>query len=145
VAEHLPPGRAETFVENLTLLAPVVLFSATPPGLGNPETTGHVKERWRASWAQLFAQLRYKVVDCARPVIWENKRVDAWYAQDTILYVASERLVCDEVLKQAKEANKAFPLSVIYPTIAPGRKRWRCASGGPDRNNASPSWRCNSK
>jgi SAM-dependent methyltransferase len=119
VAEHLPPERAETFVEDLTLLAPVVLFSAAPPGLDNPKITGHVNERWQSFWAKLFAQRRYEVVDCVRPGIWEDKRVDHWYAQDTILYVASERLISDEALKQAKEENKAFPLSVIYPTIDP--------------------------
>jgi 2-polyprenyl-3-methyl-5-hydroxy-6-metoxy-1,4-benzoquinol methylase len=52
VAEHLPAEAADAFVGSLTLLAPVVLFSAAAPYQGGE---GHVNERWPAYWAGRFA------------------------------------------------------------------------------------------
>jgi SAM-dependent methyltransferase len=43
VAEHLPPQSAEDFVDSLTRLAPVVLFSAAIPLQGG---THHLNEQW---------------------------------------------------------------------------------------------------
>ena len=51
VAEHLPEARAEGFVEDLTRLAPLVLFSAAVPGQGG---TNHVNEQWQDYWIALF-------------------------------------------------------------------------------------------
>ncbi len=112
VAEHLPPERGKTFVEDLARLSPVVLFSAAVPGQGGEE---HLNERWQSYWAQLFNGVGYEVVDCVRPAVWEDERVEFWYAQNTILYVAAERLASDGALKDAKEEDKCFPLSVIHP------------------------------
>ena len=44
VGEHLPQECAETFVESLTQLAPVILFSAAIPFQGG---TDHVNEQWQ--------------------------------------------------------------------------------------------------
>jgi SAM-dependent methyltransferase len=118
VAEHLPPERAETFVEDLTILAPVVLFSAAVPGQADPKTHGHLNERWQSFWAELFAERDYHVVDCIRPATWEDGRVDFWYAQNTILYVASERIATDKHLERTKE-SQVFPLSVVNPRMEP--------------------------
>lgn len=41
VAEHLPKERGESFVEDLTRLSDVILFSAAIPGQGG---TNHVNE-----------------------------------------------------------------------------------------------------
>jgi hypothetical protein len=43
VAEHLSPGRAPSFVDDLTGLAAVVLFSTAIPGPGG---IGHINEPW---------------------------------------------------------------------------------------------------
>jgi SAM-dependent methyltransferase len=115
VAEHLPPERAEGFVEELCTLAPVVLFSAAPPGGAPPEVNGHLNERWQSWWADLFDQRGFEPVDCVRPETWEDPRVDFWYAQDAILYVSRERLTADDALRAAQERYSIFPLSVHHP------------------------------
>jgi SAM-dependent methyltransferase len=115
VAEHLPPQRGEGFVEDLCQLAPVVLFSAAVAGQGDPKNTGHLNERWQSYWASLFYERGYERVDCVRPAVWEDSRVKIWYRQNTILYVSSERLASDAVLRQAQMENAVFPVSVCHP------------------------------
>ena len=66
VAEHLPESRAASFVENLTHLAPAVLFSAAIPGQGGRD---HLNEQWQTYWAALFAQHDYVLCDALRPQI----------------------------------------------------------------------------
>src|SRR5262249_37804156 len=85
VAEHLPESAAEGFVESLTRLAPVVLFSAAAPYQGGQN---HVNEQWPAYWAEHFAAHGYRPVDCLRRRIWTNPDVERWCAQNTFLYVA---------------------------------------------------------
>lgn len=45
VAEHLTPVRADSFVEDLTRLSDVVLFSAAIPAQGG---INHVNEQWQS-------------------------------------------------------------------------------------------------
>lgn len=89
VAEHIPAARAAAFVQNLTDIAPVVLFSAAIPHQGG---TGHVNEQWPAYWAVLFKERGYVPVDCIRPRVWEDERVRYWYAQNTLVFVKEGEL-----------------------------------------------------
>ncbi len=84
VGEHLPREAAEGFVESITRLAPVVLFSAAIPSQGG---TGHVNEQWPDYWAAHFDKFGFTAVDCIRPRFWENERVTSYYAQNIVLYV----------------------------------------------------------
>ena len=84
VAEHLSPGRAESFVADLVAMAPAVLFSAAIPGQGG---VGHVNEQWQSFWAHLFAAHGYKAYDVVRPLIWTDEAVPAWYRQNAVLYL----------------------------------------------------------
>ncbi len=83
VAEHLPPHRAQGFVEALAGLAPAVLFSAAVPRQGG---TCHRNEQWPEYWAALFERLGYETIDCIRPRIWHDPEVAYYYAQNMILY-----------------------------------------------------------
>jgi hypothetical protein len=47
--------------------------------------------------------------------VWENSKVEVWYAQNTILHVSSRRLAADEAMRAAREKNAFFPLSVVHP------------------------------
>src|SRR5262249_35913095 len=49
VAQHLPERCAATFVDSLTRLGPVVLFSAAIPFQGGH---GHVNEQWPEYWVK---------------------------------------------------------------------------------------------
>ncbi|WP_052715967.1 class I SAM-dependent methyltransferase [Devosia chinhatensis] len=87
VAEHLSPGRAESFVADLSRMAPAVLFSAAIPGQGG---VGHVNEQWQSYWAELFAAQGYSAHDVIRPTLWTDEAVPAWYRQNAVLYLQSE-------------------------------------------------------
>jgi SAM-dependent methyltransferase len=113
VAEHLPAARAASFVEMLTGLGPVVLFSAAVPG---QEGTDHQNEQWPAYWANLFHRHDYLAVDCLRPRIWQDQRVAWWYAQNAVLYVARDQLDAYSDLQRIPSPDRPLPL--IHPSKA---------------------------
>ncbi|HJT18831.1 MAG TPA: class I SAM-dependent methyltransferase [Nitrospira sp.] len=51
VAEHLPPSAANRYVELLSRLSPIVVFSAAPPGHGGMD---HVNEQLPSYWISKF-------------------------------------------------------------------------------------------
>ena len=82
VAEHLTPERAASFVEELTKLSDVILFSAAIPGQGGDH---HYNEQWLDYWENLFNQNDYEVCDVLRPLFWENENIFWWYRQNIVL------------------------------------------------------------
>jgi SAM-dependent methyltransferase len=82
-AHYVPEDRAAGLVESICAHAPAVLFGAAVPhqpgGLG-------LNQRWPSWWATLFADHGFQAEDWLRPLVWEDERVDWWYAQNTILY-----------------------------------------------------------
>jgi SAM-dependent methyltransferase len=84
VAEHLPSSRAASFIEDLCMRAPAIMFSAAIPLQGG---VGHLNERWPSWWAKLFAAHRFVPVDCIRPLIWSDNDIATWYRQNTVLYM----------------------------------------------------------
>jgi SAM-dependent methyltransferase len=110
VAEHLPPDRAAGFVDSLTALGPIVLFSAAIPGQGG---TGHVNEQWPTYWARLFSERGFALVDALRAQLWENKEVAWWYSQNIVLYVREPELRRRPRLKR----ETAQPLRLVHPAL----------------------------
>jgi SAM-dependent methyltransferase len=113
VAEHLPEGSAQTFVDSLVRLAPVVLFSAAAPGQGG---TGHLHERWPSYWASRFAEYGYLAVDAIRHRVWENELVAWWYAQNTLLFVTAGELGARPRLRADRE-RFAGMLDLAHPRM----------------------------
>ncbi|MHC4993348.1 MAG: class I SAM-dependent methyltransferase [Planctomycetota bacterium] len=120
VAEHLRRDTAGTFVETLTRLAPVVVFSAAIPLQGG---TGHVNEQWQSHWAGLFSQHGLVAVDAVRPVVWEDQRVDWWYRQNTIVYVREDRLGAYPELEAARGRTSEHMLDLVHPALLEKRNR----------------------
>ena len=89
VAEHLTPARADSFVEDLTRLSDVILFSAAIPAQGG---TNHVNEQWQSYWAEKFLRLGYVGIDCIRPQIWRNLDAGLCYRQNIFIYVKDTEL-----------------------------------------------------
>lgn len=87
VAEHLPPQRAEDFVDYLTSLSDFVLFSAATPFQGG---TNHFNEQWQDYWADIFEEKRFVPFDIVRAKIWRDDKIQEHYRQNTILYVNRE-------------------------------------------------------
>jgi len=112
VAEHLPANRATTFVDSLTALGPVVLFSAAIPYQGGVD---HLNEQWQDYWAELFSIRGYVPIDCVRPRVWRNEGVEWWYAQNVILYAERECIRGEPRLQAAYEATRLQPLSIVHP------------------------------
>jgi SAM-dependent methyltransferase len=112
VAEHLPAECADMFVNSLTGLGPVILFSAAIPFQGGVD---HVNEQWPDYWVDLFARRSYVVIDCLRKRIWGNKRVEYWYAQNILLFVRRGHLEHQPLLKREFEQAATSQLSIVHP------------------------------
>lgn len=83
VAEHLPPERADGFVGDLCRLADTVVFSAAMPRQGG---VGHVNCRPPAYWADLFRHEGYGWEDPIRRRVWQDQRVEPWYASNLLIF-----------------------------------------------------------
>jgi hypothetical protein len=111
VAEHLPEASAASFIESLTRLAPVVLFSAAiPKQMGEH----HVNEQWPSWWIERFSRVGYTAVDVIRPRIWEDDQVEWWYAQNTLLMVRGDVLAASASLQRACAAAVGPP-DLVHP------------------------------
>jgi SAM-dependent methyltransferase len=115
VAEHLPPAAASTFVESLTGLGSIIVFSAAIPFQGGH---GHVNEQWHDFWAAMFAERGFAAIDCLRRRFWDDPHVAWWYAQNMLLFVDRGVLVeprCER-LRREQESEAGLPrLSVVHP------------------------------
>jgi SAM-dependent methyltransferase len=112
VAEHIPQELAESFIETLTKLAPIVLFSAAIPGQGG---IGHVNEQWPDYWARLFIKNDYKPIDYIRRKIWNDDRVQWWYAQNLIMYIRSDLVRKYTLEDYAYGSANTGLLNIVHP------------------------------
>lgn len=115
VAEHLTPARADSFVEDLTRLSDVILFSAAIPG---QHGLNHVNEQWQFYWAEKFLQRDYIAVDCIRPKIWSNNSVEWWYCQNILVYVKRTELGHYPKLQEFYLNHRdAITLNLVHPKL----------------------------
>jgi trans-aconitate methyltransferase len=114
VAEHLDSDTADAFIDLLTSLGRVVLFSAAIPNQGGQH---HVNERWQGDWARDFAERGFLAVDCVRPQIWDNEDVQVWYRQNIVLYVKQDALDGNPILRELLDLRKGTPISVVHPDL----------------------------
>jgi SAM-dependent methyltransferase/predicted O-methyltransferase YrrM len=114
VAEHLPNIAAENFVNSLTQLAPIILFSAAIPFQGGVE---HVNEQWPQYWAYYFQQNGFAVIDCLRKKIWNNDKVEPWYAQNILIFVKQEYLSKYPRLVNEYQNTDLNQLAIVHPKI----------------------------
>lgn len=112
VAEHLPPSSAEVFVDSLTRLGPVVLFSAAIPLQGGEN---HINEQWPNYWFNLFASKDYVAIDCIREKVWNDDKVAYWYRQNLFLLVNKTYLAKSERLKWEFDRKQSFFEPVVHP------------------------------
>ena len=112
VAEHLPKEAAEGFVDSLTRLSPIILFSAAIPFQGGER---HVNEQWPDYWTALFEGKDYCVIDCLRKRIWNNNNVEWWYAQNILLFAKTSYLkACPTLQREYNQAHHSL-LSIVHP------------------------------
>jgi SAM-dependent methyltransferase len=114
VAEHLPEHAADGFVESLTRLAPVVLFSAAVPHQGGLH---HVNEQWQDYWARRFADRGYDAVDAIRPRMWDAEGIPYWYVQNMLVYATPEAIAARPGLASARAATVEAMLRLVHPRM----------------------------
>lgn len=120
VAEHLPPARAATFVSDLVAHAPVVLFSAAPPGQGGEN---HLNEQPAQYWRELFRDQDYVAIDCLRPRLARETNIPAWYRYNMLLYVRSDHLERIAPFARLFQLDDTKPVSDPSPLVYKLRKR----------------------
>ena len=118
VAEHLSPARADSFVEDLTKLGDVILFSAAVIGQGG---THHVNEQMQSYWAGKFLKCGYVGIDCIRPQLWYNQNTDFLCKQNMFFYVKRSELYRYPEMQEYYLKNRE---NTIYDIIHPDL--WMC-------------------
>lgn len=75
---------ADNFIDLLTSLGDIVLFSAAIPF---QDGTHHVNCQPPQYWAEKFSVRGYDCYDILRPKFWGDGRIAWWYWQNSFLYV----------------------------------------------------------
>ncbi len=119
VAEHLPSECAGQFVQTLVRAAPAVLFSAAIPFQGGLR---HCNEQWPAYWARLFRDCGYLCLDCIRERVWNDRRVEYWYSQNTFLFVVEQSIARYADLHTAGK-QPGMPPPFVHPEAYVGLAR----------------------
>ena len=112
VAEHLPQQSAKIFIDSLSKLGPVILFSAAIPFQGG---TDHLNEQWPDYWANYFKENGYEAIDCIRKKVWQDDTVEWWYAQNILVFSRKDYLACNPLLKEEFEDTHPSQLSIVHP------------------------------
>jgi SAM-dependent methyltransferase len=120
VAEHLPPEAAQIFVETLVSHAPLVLFSAAPPGQGGEH---HVNEQPLEYWRGLFRHHGFLALDALRPRLTGEKRVEPWYRYNVILFVEDSGLARIDPALRVQVVADGMPLRDYAPLVVSIRNR----------------------
>ena len=112
VAHHLAPQAAETIVDTLISLAPVILFSASVPGQRGHH---HLNEQWPSYWAAKFRARGFAAHDAVRPRLWNNPSVAWWYAQNSMLYIADAAELTPAARHELAASAVDEPLPLVHP------------------------------
>lgn len=87
VAEHLPAMVADRYVDLLTGLSKVIIFTAAPPGQGGAD---HVNEQPPSYWIMKFQQRGFNHADDLSRLWREQWRaagnVESWYYQNLMIF-----------------------------------------------------------
>ncbi len=84
VAEHLSDKRADSFVEDLTQIGEIIMFSAAYTKQGGDN---HINEQPLKYWMDIFSEHGYKGYDIVRPFIQFEKDIPYWYRQNIVVFV----------------------------------------------------------
>jgi SAM-dependent methyltransferase len=112
VAEHLPALSADGLVGFLTQLSDVVVFSAAIPFQGGSD---HVNEQWPEYWREKFSVHGYVGLDPFRSRIWNDERVEPWFAQNLLMFVRAKRVATDERLAEQSRNGDGQLLPLVHP------------------------------
>lgn len=103
VAEHLPESAADNFVKTLVSLSDKIVFSAAIPGQGGQN---HINEQWHDYWISKFEEHGFYCHDIIRTKIWNNPKVDYWYAQNLFFFIKNKDFKSEKSI-----------INVIHPVL----------------------------
>ncbi|MEI6435287.1 MAG: methyltransferase domain-containing protein [Bacteroidota bacterium] len=106
VAEHLSPDSADRFIESLTKLSDIIIFSAAIPNQGGQN---HLNEQWIGYWESRFAKHDFVFTDEIRPLFWNNENIDWWYKQNMVIAIKKGI--------PAPFRNIKPPLNLVHPDL----------------------------
>jgi len=89
VAEHLEEKYADIFLNSLTNLSDIIMFSAAIPKQGGKD---HVNEQENIYWVKKFKERRYICLDLIRPKILLNQKVGLVYRQNLLIFIKEDKL-----------------------------------------------------
>jgi hypothetical protein len=115
VGEHLQPRFAANLVRQLVAAAPIVVFSAAPPGQPGG---GHVNCQPLSYWRALFNDCGFKMLDPFRPRIRDDQRVSWWYRQNMVLFASPEAIAANPALANYAEVPPGFESEWVHMWVA---------------------------
>ena len=84
VAEHLSENAAIRFIENLTSLSDIIIFSAAVPGQTGEN---HKNEQPFSYWVDIFRLFNFDCYDIFREKYWSNPKIEWWYKQNMFSFI----------------------------------------------------------
>ncbi len=115
VAEHLSKKHANSFVDSLINLGPLILFSAAIPFQGGEH---HQNEQWPDYWVKIFQEKGYVLIDHLRKRIWQNPRVHFIYSQNLLFFCRKEALNKFPLLLEEFQKNpNPSQLNLVHPRL----------------------------
>jgi SAM-dependent methyltransferase len=124
VAEHLDKEKASQFVELLTKLSDVILFSSAVPYQGGTE---HKNENWMQYWICMFKEFGFVPFDLFRNKIWNNPNVCFWYKQNILLFIKEDKV---KNVMGKKSPKKIIINQYIHPEMFV----WACVRNFDNKN-----------
>lgn len=120
VAEHIDPSASETMIDNLVAHAPIVIFSAAPPGQGGEN---HINEKPYEYWRDLFLKRDYFLFDFIRPAIKNQPSIESWYRYNILAFVKR-----DEIARLPRFVTETFvapdtPVKDVSPLLYRMRRK----------------------
>ncbi|NUO72424.1 MAG: methyltransferase domain-containing protein [Frateuria sp.] len=119
VAEHLPHAASATLVANLTAHAPIVLFSAAPPGQGGEH---HINEQPPGFWRDLFREHGYELFDFFRKRLKDRPGIEPWYRYNMLLFARRDAIGGLPAVVKAAYVAPDQEVSDVSPSIYRARK-----------------------
>lgn len=107
VAEHISEKSSDIFIESLTSLGNVILFSAAIPYQTGYE---HVNLQWPSYWQEKFEKKGFKMLDILRYRFWDDENIFFWYKQNMFLVVHETELY------RFEKCNETI-LNIVHPEM----------------------------
>lgn len=94
VAEHLNPAVSSSFIEWMTSMADVIVFSAAVPG---QDGDGHINCRSRSDWYQFIKQCNFTIADTIRQHFTSNPNLGLWHKFNIVDYVKKDTAFANRI------------------------------------------------